>query len=55
MRLTNVLQRVVRLMRDTNGTSPQTSSGRAQEQQRDESSMADFVRILRDHDNRING
>jgi hypothetical protein len=52
MRLTNVLQRVVRLVRDTNGTSPQTSAGRAQEQQRDESSMADFVRILQDHDNR---
>ena len=55
MRLTNVIQRVVRLVRDTGGTASPTSTGRAQEQQRDESSMADFVRILRDHDSRMNG
>ena len=53
MRLTNVIQRVVRLLRDTSGTSSPTSTGRAQEQQRDQSSMADFVRILQDHDNRL--
>ena len=50
MRLTNVLQRVLRLARSSNETGSSTSSGRAGEQ-RDESSMADFVRILRGHDN----
>jgi hypothetical protein len=50
MRLTNVLQQVVRMVRDTGASSP-TSSGRAQDHQRDESSMADFVRLLGDHDN----
>jgi hypothetical protein len=38
------------MVSDTGASSP-TSSGRAQEHQRDESSMADFVRLLRDHDN----
>ena len=52
MRLTNVLERVIRMVRDTNQTSTQTSTGRGQEQRRDESSMADFVRILQDHDRR---
>ena len=52
MRLTNVLERVIRLVRDTNQTSTQTSTGRGQDQRRDESSMADFVRILQDHDRR---
>ena len=52
MPLTKVLERVVRLIQDSNETSSQTSNGRAQEQQRDESSMADFVRILQDHDRR---
>jgi hypothetical protein len=51
MRLTNILQRVVRLGRNSGETSTQTSSGRAAEQ-RDDSSMAEFVRILRDHDSR---
>jgi hypothetical protein len=50
MRLPNVLQRVLRLVRNSGDTVP-TSSGRAAEQ-RDESSMADFVRILRDHDSK---
>jgi hypothetical protein len=50
MRLTNVLQRVLRLVRSSGDTAP-TSSGRAAEQP-DESSMADFVRILRDHDSK---
>jgi hypothetical protein len=53
MRLTNVLQRVMRLARNSSETSSTTSSGRASEQ-RDESSMADFVRILRNHDNKQN-
>jgi hypothetical protein len=51
MRLTIVLQRFVGLVRDTNRT-PQNQTGRTHEQQRDESSMADFVRILQKHDNR---
>src|ERR1700759_1931651 len=46
MPLAKVLERVARLIRDTNETTPQTSSARAQERPRDESSMADFVRIL---------
>jgi hypothetical protein len=50
MRLTIVLQRVLRLVRNSGESAP-TSSGRAAEQ-RDESSMADFVRILRDLDSR---
>ena len=54
MRLSHVIQRVVRLLRDTGGgTSFPTSTGRAQEQQADRSSMADFVRILQDHNNRV--
>jgi hypothetical protein len=52
MPLTVVLQRIVRRVRDTNGTSLQIPTGRSQEQQRDESSVADFVRILQEHDNR---
>lgn len=49
MRLSHVIQRVVRLLRDTGGgTSFPTSTGRAQEQQADRSSMADFVRILQE-------
>jgi hypothetical protein len=55
MRLTIVLQRVVGLIRDTNRISSQIQTGRTHEQQRDESSMADFVRILQKHDNRVNG
>jgi hypothetical protein len=49
MRLANVLQRVIRLGNNSNETGSPTSSGRASEQ-RDQSSMADFVRILRGHD-----
>jgi hypothetical protein len=51
VRLTHVLQRVMRLARNSNETGSSTSSGRGSEQ-RDESSMADFVRILRGHDSK---
>jgi hypothetical protein len=50
MQLTNVLRRVIRLTRNS-GEPASNSTGRAAEQ-RDESSMADFVRILRDHDSK---
>jgi hypothetical protein len=49
MRLANVLQRVMRLGGNANETGSSNSSGRASEQ-RDDTSMADFVRILRGHD-----
>jgi hypothetical protein len=52
MRLTGVIQRVIRLVHATNETSP-TSSARAGEH-RDQSSMADFVRILQDQDGKKN-
>jgi hypothetical protein len=50
MQITNVLRQVIRLAR-TSGEPASNSMGRAAEQ-RDESSMADFVRILRDHDSK---
>lgn len=50
MQLTNVLRRVIRLARSSSEPAS-NSTGRAAEQ-RDESSMADFVRILRDHDSK---
>jgi hypothetical protein len=55
MRITLVLERVVRLVRDTTRPATQNQISRNQDGQRDESSMADFVRILQKHDNRVNG
>ena len=54
MRLTGVLRRVISLARNSSQTGSQTSTARATEQ-RDESSMADFVRILREHDRKSPG
>ena len=51
MRLTIVLQRFVELVRDTNPHAAKRAIVHSDEQ-RDESSMADFVRILQKHDNR---
>jgi hypothetical protein len=50
-----VLKRVVRFVRDTTPPATQNEILCNQDGQRDESSMADFVRILQKHDNRVNG
>jgi len=52
--LVRLIQAIVRLVRETSQTSSPPRPGRTQEQ-RDPSSMAEFVRLLRDHDNRVNG
>jgi hypothetical protein len=47
-KLTKVLQGILRLAKSTSEPSSASRAG----EQRDQSSMADFVRILQDHDSR---
>ena len=55
MRITVMLERVVRLVRDTTRSPSPTRTSRPHNAERDESSMADFVRILQKHDDRVSG